>query len=148
MATQSGAFGSAAYGMATLRGIGLSRVIATGNEADVDVAECIDYLADDADTRVICAALEACKDGARLRAALRKAAAAGKPVVIMKIGRTEVGAAAADAHRLAGGQRRDLRRRVRRVGARTARHRSRRCSTSRTCAPSPASCRPTSASAS
>ena len=98
MATQSGAFGSAAYGMATLRGIGLSRVIATGNEADVDVAECIDYLAQDPDTRVICAALEACKDGTRLRAALRKAADAGKPVIIMKIGSTEVGAAAAATH--------------------------------------------------
>ena len=98
LATQSGAFGSATYGMATLRGIGLSRVIATGNEADVDVAECIDYLAEDADTRVICAALEACKDGARLRAALRKAAAAGKPVIIMKIGSTDVGAAAAATH--------------------------------------------------
>lgn len=98
LATQSGAFGSATYGMATLRGIGLSRVIATGNEADVDVAECIDYLAEDPDTRVICAALEACKDGARLRAALRKAAAAGKPVIIMKIGSTDVGAAAAATH--------------------------------------------------
>lgn len=98
LATQSGAFGSATYGMATLRGIGLSRVVATGNEADVDVAECIDYLVDDADTRVICAALEACKDGERLRAALRRAAAAGKPLVIMKIGQTEVGAAAAATH--------------------------------------------------
>ena len=98
LATQSGAFGSATYGMATLRGIGLSRVIATGNEADVDVAECIDYLVEDADTRVICAALEACKDGARLRAALRKAAAAGKPLIIMKIGSTDVGAAAAATH--------------------------------------------------
>ncbi len=98
LATQSGAFGSATYGMATLRGIGLSRVIATGNEADVDVAECIDYLAQDDDTRVICAALEACKDGERLRAALRKAAAAGKPVIIMKIGSTDVGAAAAATH--------------------------------------------------
>ncbi|WP_236581806.1 acetate--CoA ligase family protein [Hydrogenophaga sp. BPS33] len=98
LATQSGAFGSATYGMATLRGIGLSRVIATGNEADVDVAECIDYLAEDPDTRVICAALEACKDGDRLRAALRKAAAAGKPLIIMKIGSTDVGAAAAATH--------------------------------------------------
>jgi len=84
--------------MATLRGIGLSRVVATGNEADVDVAECIDYLADDPDTRVICAALEACKDGDRLRAALRKAASAGKPLIIMKIGQTEIGAAAAATH--------------------------------------------------
>jgi acetate---CoA ligase (ADP-forming) len=98
LATQSGAFGSATYGMATLRGIGLSRVIATGNEADVDVAECIDYLADDPDTRVICAALEACKDASRLRAALLKAADAGKPVIIMKVGRTEIGAAAAATH--------------------------------------------------
>jgi len=64
----------------------------------VDVAECIDYLADDPDTRVICAALEACKDGERLRAALRKAAAAGKPLIIMKIGQTEIGAAAAATH--------------------------------------------------
>ncbi|MCB2041906.1 MAG: acetate--CoA ligase family protein [Rhodoferax sp.] len=98
LATQSGAFGSATYGMATLRGIGLSRVIATGNEADVDVAECIDYLAEDPDTRVICAALEACKDATRLRAALLKAADAGKPVIIMKVGSTEVGAAAAATH--------------------------------------------------
>lgn len=98
LATQSGAFGSATYGMATLRGIGLSRVVATGNEADVDVAECIDYLVDDPDTRVICAALEACKDGERLRAALRKAAAVGKPLIIMKIGQTEIGAAAAATH--------------------------------------------------
>jgi len=98
LATQSGAFGSAAYGMATLRGLGLSRVIATGNEADVDVAECIEYLAQDDDTQVICAAIESCRDGARLRAALLKAADAGKPVVIMKIGHTEIGAAAAATH--------------------------------------------------
>jgi acyl-CoA synthetase (NDP forming) len=73
-------------------------VIATGNEADVDVAECIDYLVQDEDTRVICAAIESCRDGARLRAALLKAADAGKPVVIMKIGHTEIGAAAAATH--------------------------------------------------
>ncbi|HSV83661.1 MAG TPA: acetate--CoA ligase family protein, partial [Ramlibacter sp.] len=98
LATQSGAFGSCAYGMGTLRGFGFSRVIATGNEADIDVAECIEYLAGDADTRVICAALEACSDGARLRAALLRAADAGKPVIVMKIGRTEIGAAAAATH--------------------------------------------------
>lgn len=98
LATQSGAFGSAAYGAASLRGLGFSKIVATGNEADVDVSECIDYLVDDPDTRVICAALESCRDGARLRAALLKAAHAGKPVVIMKVGRTELGAAAASTH--------------------------------------------------
>jgi len=98
LATQSGAFGSCAYGMATLRGLGLSKIIATGNEADIDVAECIDYLAEDPETKVICAALESCRDGQRLRAALLKAAAAGKPVLVMKVGRTELGAAAASTH--------------------------------------------------
>uniref|UniRef100_UPI0028AE6207 acetate--CoA ligase family protein n=1 Tax=Comamonas sp. TaxID=34028 RepID=UPI0028AE6207 len=98
LATQSGAFGSAAYGMATLRGLGFSKIIATGNEADVDVAEGIDYLADDPDTRIICAAVESCRDGNRLRRALLKAAHAGKPVLIMKVGRTELGAAAASTH--------------------------------------------------
>ena len=98
LATQSGAFGSCAYGMASLRGMGFSQIVATGNEADVDVAECIDYFAQDPDTDVICAALESCRDGQRLRAALLKAAAAGKPVLVMKVGRTELGAAAASTH--------------------------------------------------
>lgn len=98
LATQSGAFGSASYGAAALRGMGLSVAVATGNEADVDVAECIAYLAQDAGTRVICTALEACRDGAALRAALLAAADAGKPVVAMKIGRSALGAAAAATH--------------------------------------------------
>lgn len=98
LATQSGAFGSCAYGMASLRGMGFSQIVATGNEADVDVAECIDYFADDPGTDVICAALESCRDGKRLRAALLKAAHAGKPVLVMKVGRTELGAAAASTH--------------------------------------------------
>ncbi len=98
LATQSGAFGSATYGAAALRGLGLSCAVATGNEADVDVAECIDYLAEDPDTRVICTALEACRDGTALRRALLKAADAGKPVIAMKIGRSALGAAAAATH--------------------------------------------------
>ncbi len=98
LATQSGAFGSCTYAMASLRGMGFSKIVATGNEADVDVAECIDYLAEDPHTRVICAALESCRDGTRLRTALLKAAAAGKPVLVMKVGRTELGAAAASTH--------------------------------------------------
>jgi acyl-CoA synthetase (NDP forming) len=98
LATQSGAFGSATYGMATLRGMGFSKIVATGNEADVDVAECIDYLAEDPETTVICAAIESCRDGNRLRHALLKAAHARKPVLIMKAGRTEIGARAAATH--------------------------------------------------
>src|SRR6202453_2922341 len=96
--TQSGAFGSCAYVMASLRGMGLSRVIATGNESDVDVAECIEYLVEDPETEVICVAMETCKNGDRFRRALRMAAIHKKPVLVMKVGTTDVGASAAATH--------------------------------------------------
>lgn len=98
VATQSGAYGSHIYAVATFRGIGISRAIATGNEADIDVAAAIDYLAEDPGTTVICASLEGCKDGNALRRALLKACAAGKPTIIMKVGSTPAGAAAAATH--------------------------------------------------
>ena len=96
--TQSGAFGSCTYVMMARRGLGLSRIVATGNEADIDVAEMIAHLADDERTRVICAAVESCRNGNGLRAALRKAAVAGKPVIFMKVGASEIGAKAAATH--------------------------------------------------
>lgn len=98
IATQSGAFGSCAYSIAIQRGIGLARIAATGNEADIDVALCIDFFATDPATKVICAALEGCRDGNLLRSALLKAADNGKPVILMKVGTSEVGVAAAATH--------------------------------------------------
>lgn len=97
-ATQSGAFGSCAYAQAIQRGLGIARIVATGNEADVDVAQAIDFLAEDEQTRVICAAIEGCRDGDVLRGALRKAAAAGKPVILMKVGASSRGQLAAATH--------------------------------------------------
>jgi acetate---CoA ligase (ADP-forming) len=97
-ATQSGAFGSCAYVMALRRGMGVSKVIATGNEADIDVADCIEYLVDDRQTQVICAAIEGCKDGDKFRRAMKKAARAQKPLIIVKVGSSEIGADAAATH--------------------------------------------------
>ncbi len=96
--SQSGAFGAYAYGMARQRNVGISSWVTTGNEADVQVADCIAWLARDPATKVIMAYLEGCKDGVRLKAALAAARAAGKPVVIVKVGRTELGAMAAASH--------------------------------------------------
>ena len=98
MVSQSGAFGAYAYCMARDRGLGLSHWISTGNEADVDVADCIEWLARDADTRVIMTYMEGCRDGDKLRRALSAAREAGKPVVVTKIGRTQAGAQAAASH--------------------------------------------------
>ena len=98
LVSQSGAFGAYAYAMARERGVGLSMWVTTGNESDIDVADCIAWMARDPATRVIMAYLEGCRDGAKLRQALELARAAGKPVVAVKVGRTALGAQAAASH--------------------------------------------------
>jgi len=98
MVTQSGAFGAYAYCLARERHLGLSFWISTGNESDLDVADCIKWLVDDPDTTVIMAYIEGCKDGDKLKRALSAAHHAGKPVVVTKIGRTNSGARAAASH--------------------------------------------------
>ncbi|MGT2494733.1 hypothetical protein ACU4GD_40700 [Cupriavidus basilensis] len=70
----------------------------TGNEAGLQVADVIEWMAQDDDTRVILAYMEGCRDGQRLRQALAAARAAGKPVVITKVGTTEAGARSAQSH--------------------------------------------------
>jgi acetate---CoA ligase (ADP-forming) len=96
--SQSGAFGTYFLALAAERGLGFSHFVATGNEADIDVAECVEWLAGDPATGVIMIYLEGCRDGARLRAALGRAAANRKPVVAMKVGVSEQGVAAIASH--------------------------------------------------
>ena len=98
VASQSGAMGTYCYTLLEDRGSGISHLVTTGNEADIDVAACIAWLADDPATAVILAYLEGCRDGGRLRAALRHAAARGKRVVAMKVGVSEIGGAATVSH--------------------------------------------------
>lgn len=96
--SQSGAFGAYAFSLARQGGLGLSHWVTTGNEAALSVADIIDWLADDDETRVILAYLEGTRDGAALKRALERARAAGKPVIVTKVGRTEAGARAAMSH--------------------------------------------------
>lgn len=98
LVSQSGAFGAYAYSMARDRGIGLSMWATTGNEADVQVADGLAWLAQDPDTDVIMVYIEGCRDGARLRAALALARDHGKTVVAVKVGTTALGAEAAASH--------------------------------------------------
>lgn len=98
LVSQSGAFGGFAYSLARERGLGLSHWVTTGNEVDIELADCLDWLVDDDATRVILAYMEGCRGGPKLIRTLAKARAARKPVVIMKVGRTELGAAAAASH--------------------------------------------------
>ncbi|ARU06684.1 6-carboxyhexanoate--CoA ligase [Comamonas serinivorans] len=98
LVSQSGAFGAYAYSMARERRVGLSIWATTGNEADVQVADCLQWLAQDPGTDVIMAYMEGCRDGERLRQALATAQQAGKPVVMVKVGTTALGAQAAASH--------------------------------------------------
>ncbi len=96
--SQSGAFGAYAYSLARERGLGMSHWITTGNEADLGFADCVEWLAHDPDTHVIMGYMEGCRDGDALRRALAAARAARKPVVVVKVGRTAIGAQAAASH--------------------------------------------------
>jgi len=98
LVSQSGAFGAYAYSLARERGLGLSLWATTGNEADVQLADGLAWLARDPETDVIMAYMEGCRDGERLRAALALARERGKPVVMFKVGTSELGAAAAASH--------------------------------------------------
>lgn len=96
--SQSGAFGSHLYFVARELGLGVRRWITTGNEADLSVAECLLYLAEDPGTRVILAYAEGVRDGPPLIQALERARELGKPVIFIKVGRSEVGAEAVTSH--------------------------------------------------
>lgn len=96
--SQSGAFGSYVAALAREQGIGLSCWITTGNECDVEGADCIRLLVDDPDVGVIAGYLEGCRNGPKLLAALAAAQAARKPIVLLKVGTSDVGTRAARSH--------------------------------------------------
>ncbi|WBV42812.1 acetate--CoA ligase family protein [Pseudoroseomonas cervicalis] len=98
IASQSGAYGMHLFGLARDHGLGLSCVVTTGNEADLNVGHMIGWMAQDPDTEVIAAYAEGIRDADSFLAALELARRNRKPVVMMKVGRSAVGSAAARSH--------------------------------------------------
>ena len=96
--SQSGGMLGALLSRGAARGLGFSRLISTGNEADVDVCDAIEYLLADDATRVIGLYLESVRRPARFRELAEQAAQRGKPLVVFKIGRSEAGARSATSH--------------------------------------------------
>lgn len=80
------------------RGLDFDPWISTGNECDVEFADALAMMALDDDVQVIAGYLEGCRDGAKLSEALALAQGRGKPVVLLKVGRSAVGAQAAKSH--------------------------------------------------
>lgn len=96
--TQSGAFGATIFVRAMRVGLRLSHWAATGNEADLEFCDFLEYMVDDPHTSVIAGFMAGVENGQKLIHALDRAAAKGKPVVILKVGSTEAGARAAKSH--------------------------------------------------
>ena len=80
------------------KGIGYSYIVSTGNEADLGSVDFIQYLVDDPHTRVIACFVEGFKDGRKLLEVGRAAREQGKPIVMIKVGRSDLGAQAARSH--------------------------------------------------
>jgi acyl-CoA synthetase (NDP forming) len=98
LVSQSGGILGSLLSRAQAAGIGFSKLIATGNECDLEVADFVDHLVDDPATRVIALYLEGLRNPQAFAAAALRAHTAGKPVVAFKVGRSEAGARAAVSH--------------------------------------------------
>ncbi|MFC6941481.1 acetate--CoA ligase family protein [Salinirubellus sp. GCM10025818] len=96
--TQSGAFGGALTTMLQDEGVGLSKWIATGNEAATGALDVLSFLAGDDRTGVVAGYVEGFDDGRKLVELKRTDAGIDLPVVLLKVGRSERGRSAAASH--------------------------------------------------
>lgn len=96
--TQSGAIGTVVNTLANRRGLGVGYLVHTGNEADITAVDAIAAVAADPRVRVIGAYLEGVRDGAALCGVAAELLAQRRPIVAIKVGRSEVGARAVASH--------------------------------------------------
>ncbi|HEX5091789.1 MAG TPA: acetate--CoA ligase family protein [Burkholderiales bacterium] len=96
--SQSGSLIGAFLSRGAARGIGFSRLVSVGNEADLSAGELAELLVDDPQTHAILLFLETVRDPDRLARAARRAFEAGKPVIAYKLGRSAAGVELARSH--------------------------------------------------
>jgi acetyltransferase len=95
--SQSGAYGGLFFREARERSLGVAKFLSIGNQADLGFADCLAWLADDPETRVVGLFVEGIRDGAAFVAAARRLART-TPVVALKGGRADAGRRAAGSH--------------------------------------------------
>jgi acetate---CoA ligase (ADP-forming) len=96
--SQSGGILGALLSRAADRGIGFAKLVATGNEADLDVADIMEALVEDERTAVLALYLEGLRRPAAFRRVAIRAAERGKPIVVYKVGRSEPGIRSVVSH--------------------------------------------------
>ncbi|MBI3895550.1 MAG: GNAT family N-acetyltransferase [Acidobacteria bacterium] len=97
LVSQSGALCTSILDWSLKTGIGFSRLVSLGAMVDVDFADLIDYLGDDGPTKSILLYIESVGDARRFMSAARQVART-KPIIVVKAGRSPVGARAAISH--------------------------------------------------
>lgn len=104
--SQSGGLGGCLLDRAAARGIGVGLFVSTGNEADLSLADYLEWLVDDGRARAIACLVEQVREPGRVAAAVERAAARGIAIVALKLGASAVGSRAARSHTgsLAGGR--------------------------------------------
>lgn len=95
--SQSGTFASHTNFLLKERDLHLAKVFSVGNEANIDVCDCLEFLENDPDTDVILMYLEEIKRG-RLFMELAKRTTKKKPIIAIYVGGTETGARAVSSH--------------------------------------------------
>ncbi|RPH73339.1 hypothetical protein EHM76_05420, partial [bacterium] len=95
--SQSGGFAGHILQCGTEMGVGFSKFVSTGNEADLHFEDFFEYYAQDDETKVITAYIEGLREGPRFFK-IAKEITKKKPVVVVKVGRTKAGERAAKSH--------------------------------------------------
>lgn len=99
MVSQSGGFGFSVMNLSSLDGgLKFRQMVTTGNEIGVSTLDFVEYFIRDPKTEIIAGYIEGLKDARRLVEVGNKALAAGKPVLMWKVGNTEQGQKAAVSH--------------------------------------------------
>ncbi len=104
--SQSGGIGGCLLDRAADRGLGVGLFVSTGNEADLTLADYLDWLVEDGRARAVACLVEQVRDPDRMAAAVARAAGRGVAVVALKLGASPAGSRAARSHTgaLAGGR--------------------------------------------
>ncbi len=95
---QSGAIGYGMYDRGRLRELPFRYVVTTGNEAGLRAFDIVDYMLDEGETQVFLMFLEDIRDGAQFRRVAAKALEQNKPIIAVKIGRSEASQESAASH--------------------------------------------------
>jgi acyl-CoA synthetase (NDP forming) len=96
--SQSGAFGGAVFQLMQNLGIGANKWITTGNEADLDALDVMDYYVEDPEIDVIATYLESVEQGRRLLDIGKRAVETDTDIVAMRVGKSEGGKRATESH--------------------------------------------------